>query len=257
MGRSGKLDILPLPGEKGRKSILKEDTVDTKKVLIMVRIGDVPKEIEEKWNHWYNSTHIPNRLDKPGFLSAHRYAAIWGEFKYLTFYDLASLDALTSEPYLKLRAWEASLAPDSFEAITLKLPNFSRGTYEQVFTYPGSGEYQSPDTEILFAVGHDVPSNREEEFNAWYNTEHIPAMVDRVPGFLTARRFKLTEAPLTPRSGLQSPSPKYVTLYDLANENVLQSEIFQKETNSPWSSWVRSWYSRRFRIQARLIYPKR
>lgn len=230
--------------------------MDAKRVLLMVRIGDVPKEIEEKWHHWYNSTHIPNRLDKPGFISARRFAAIWGEYKYVTLYDLANLDALTSEPYLKLRGWEASLSPDSFEAITLKLPKFSRGTYEQIFAYPGPEKYRSPDTEILFTVGHDVPSNREEEFNAWYNTEHVPAMVDRVPGFLFARRFKLTEAPLTPRSGMQSPSPKYMTLYDLANDGVLQSEIFLRETNSPWSTWVRSWYSRRFRILARRIYPK-
>jgi len=222
----------------------------------MVRIGEVPKGIEGEWNNWYNTKHIPNRLNKPGFISVRRFAAIWGEYKYLTLYDLTNVDALTSDLYLKLRDWEASLPTESFEAITLKLPKFSRGTYEQIFAYPGPGEYRSPDAEILFTVGHDVPSNREEEFNAWYNTEHIPAMVDRVPGFLAARRFKLTESPLTPRSGMQSPSPKYVTLYDLANDGVLQSEIFLKETNSPWSSWVRSWYSRRFRILSRRIYPK-
>ncbi len=222
----------------------------------MVRIGEVPKGIEAEWNNWYNTKHIPNRQNKPGFISARRFAAIWGEYQYLTLYGLTSVEALTSDPYLKLRDWEASLPAESFEAITLKLPKFSRGTYEQIFAYPGPEEHRCTDTEILFTVGHDVPSNREEEFNAWYNTEHIPAMVDRVPGFLTARRFKLTEAPLTPRSGMQSPSPKYMTLYDLANDGVLQSEIFLKETNSPWSTWVRSWYSRRFRILARRIYPK-
>ena len=229
--------------------------MDQKNVLLMVRIGDVPKEMEGEWNRWYNTTHIPNRLDKPGFLSARRFLALWGEFRYLTLYELASVDALTSEPYLKLRDWEASLPPDSFEARTLKLPNFSRGFYEQIFSYPGQARYQAPDTDILFTVGHDVPSIRDEEFNAWYNTEHVPAMVDRVPGFLTSRRFRLIEKPLSPKVGTRTPSPKYVTLYDLANPDVLQSQIFLKETKSPWSSWVRSWYSRRFRILARRIYP--
>ncbi len=224
-----------------------------KRILLMVRIGDVPPEIEGEWNKWYDTEHIPNRLNKPGFLSVRRFIAIEGEYKYLTLYDLNSPDALTSEAYLKLRDWEASLPPESFEAITPKLPNCSRGIYEQIC--PEGEEYQIPNTEILFAVGHDVPSEKDAEFNAWYNTEHIPAM-NRVPGFVTARRFMVVETQSPSRAGRTSSSPKYVALYDLENERILQSEAFLKEVNSPWSSWVRSWYSRRFRIVARRIYPK-
>jgi hypothetical protein len=225
-----------------------------KRALLIVRIADVPMEIEKEWNRWYDTTHIPNRLSKPGFLSVRRFLAIWGEYKYLTVYELDSAEALRSEAYLKLREWEASLSPDSFEKITPQLAGFSRGVYEQI--YPEQGGYQIPDTEIIFTIGHDVPSSREEEFNAWYNTEHIPAMMNRVPGFLTARRFTSVRSLLPQGSGNTSPSPKYVTLYDLRDDKVLESEVFKRETNSPWSSWVRSWYSRRFRILARKIYPR-
>jgi hypothetical protein len=225
-----------------------------KKVLLMVRIGDVPGEIEREWNRWYDTTHIPNRLSKPGFLSVRRFFAIWGEYKYLTFYELDGVKALTNDAYMKLREWEASLPPESFEAITLRLPNFSRGVYEQI--YPEQEEHKMTNTQFLFTIGHDVPPNREEEFNAWYNTEHIPAMINRVPGFVTARRFRNVGSLLPPGSGKADTSPQYVTLYDLSNDKVLESEIFLKETNSPWSSWVRSWYTRRFRILARRIYPK-
>jgi hypothetical protein len=222
-------------------------------ILLMVRIGDVPKEIEGDWNNWYNRTHIPNRLNKPGFISVRRFITLAGEAKYLALYDLENIEALRSEAYLKLREWEASLPQDSFEKITSELPGFSRGVYEQI--YPQQEKYQIPDATILFTIGHDVPPNREEEFNAWYNTEHIPAMMNRVPGFITARRFRNAGGVLSQGSGKTSPSPKYVTVYDLDNENVLQSETFLKETNSPWSAWVRSWYYRRFRILARRIYP--
>jgi hypothetical protein len=220
----------------------------------MVRIGDVPVEIEKEWDHWYDTKHIPNRLNKPGFVLVRRFIALWGESKYLTLYELDSLEALKSEAYVKLREWEASLPPESFEAITLKLPDFFRGVYEQI--YPEKEEYKIPDTDILFTIGHDVPPNREEEFNAWYNTEHIPAMMNRVPGFMSARRFRNVGSLLPPGSGKASPSPHYITLYDLSDDKVLDSEVFKKETNSPWSSWVRSWYRRRFRILARKIYPK-
>ena len=100
-----------------------------------------------------------------------------------------------------------------------------------------------------------MPPSREEEFNAWYNTEHIPAM-KRVPGFVTARRFVTVETQRSPRAGKTSSSPKYVAFYDIESERVFKSEVFLKERNSPWSSWVRSWYSRRFMIRARRIYPK-
>lgn len=220
----------------------------------MVRIGIVPPEIEKEWNRWYDTEHIPNRLKLSGFLSARRFIAIEGEYKYLTLYDLSRIDALTSEAYLKLRDWEASLPPNSFEAITPTLPNFSRSIYEQIF--PEQSEYQIPNTEILIAVGHDVPSDKEAEFNAWYNTEHIPAM-KRVPGFVTARRFRVIETQWPSRSGEASLSPKYVALYDLEDKKILQSEAFLKEVNSPWSAWVRSWYHLSFRMIARRIYPKK
>jgi hypothetical protein len=223
------------------------------RILLMVGIGVVPTEIEAEWNNWYDSQHIACRLRIPGFISARRFVKIEGEYKYLTLYDLISVDVLTSEAYIKLRDREASLPPDSFEAITRNLPNFFRGVYKQI--YPGQGEYQIPDTEIIFAIGHDVPSNREEEFNAWYNTEHIPAMMNGVPGFITARRFVVIEN-LPSRAGATTTSPKYVTLYDLESAEVLRSDDFLRETNSPWSSWVRSWYSRRFRIIAQRIYPE-
>jgi hypothetical protein len=230
----------------------------TKRFLLMVRMGEVPPKIESGWNKWYDTQHIPNRLNKPGFLSARRFVVIGGGAtegcKYLSLYDLERAEALTGEAYLKQRDWEASLPSDSFEAVTSRLPNFSRGIYEQI--YPQAGEYRIPDSEILFIIGHDVPPDKDEEFNAWYNTEHLPAMMNRVPGFMNARRFKVVETPLPAGAGKTSSSPKYVTAYDLENEKVLESEIFLRETNSPWSSWVRSWYYRRFRILARRIYPE-
>jgi hypothetical protein len=218
----------------------------------MVRTDILP-EIEAEWNHWYDTQHIPNRLSINGFISARRFVAIEGEPKYLTLYDLTSIQVLTSEAYIKLRDREASLPADSFEAITHKLPNFSRGVYRQI--YPEQGEYRAPNTTIIFAVGHDVPPDKEDAFNAWYNTEHIPAM-NRVPGFVTFRRFAAADIELPPKAGSTDSSPKFVTLYDLENEDVLLSDAFKRETNSPWSTWVRSWYSRRFRILARRLYPK-
>lgn len=222
------------------------------KGILMIRT-DVHPAIEAEWNHWYDTRHIGERLKIPGFYSVRRFVAIEGEPKYLTVYEMADVGVLKSEEYLKLRDRESSLPPSSFEIQTAKLPNFARGLYEQI--NPEKEQYRVPNTAVIFAVGHDVPPDKEEEFNAWYNTEHLPAM-KRVPGFLTARRFRAADAPLPGRAGARISGPRYCALYDLESKDILRSEAFMREKDSPWSSWVRSWYTRRFRILGQRIFPK-
>ena len=219
--------------------------------VLMIRTDVLPDK-EAEWNNWYDTKHIPGRLEVPGIYAVRRFVAIEGEPKYLTIYELASVDVLASEAYLKLRDSESSLPPDSFEFTTAKFPNFSRSLFELI--YPEE-EYRIADTEFIFAVGHDVPPDKEEEFNAWYNTEHIPAM-KRVPGFVTARRLRAVQTQLPSRAGAKLSGPKYSTIYDLEDNEVLQSETYLREKDSPWSSWVRSWYTKRFRLLGRRIYPK-
>lgn len=232
-----------------------------KRALIMVKI-DPPLAREVEWNHWYNTKHIPDRRAIAGFLSVRRFTkiegipkafAIPGEAKYLSLYDLASTGVLKGELYRKLRESEAAMPPDSFEAITLRLPKFARGVYEQI--YPETGEYTPPPTRFVFVVGHEVPRHRQKEFNAWYNTEHIPAQF-RVPGFVTARRFILAEREIPPMLGSGGSLPKYLTIYDIESVETLESQAFEKASVSPWSTWVRSWFTRKMCTLYRRIYPE-
>ena len=114
-----------------------------KRAVNMVRL-DPPAGKEDEWNEWYNTKHLQHRLAVPGFLFARRFVAVEGEPKYLTLYDLADASVMNSEPYLKLRDWEVTQPPDSFEIKTSKLTNFSRGIYDQI--YPEEGDYQPPQT---------------------------------------------------------------------------------------------------------------
>jgi len=223
-----------------------------KSALMLIRLGP-PPEREEEWNDWLNNVHIPSRLDNmPGILAVRRFIALEGEPKYLNLWELANADAPTSEGYVKLREKEDLMPPDSFEIITRHIPQFSREVYEQI--YPEQGEYQMPDTQFVLIVGHDVPADREEEYNAWYTTEHIPAMM-QVPGFVTARRFVAVKSvPSKASSG--SPAPKYLAVYDLESKETLQSEAFSKARNTPWSDRVRGCVTPRLRIVGQLIYRK-
>ena len=222
--------------------------MEDSRFLLFVRIPEVPPTIEAAWNRWYDADHLPRRLEFPGFAAARRFRAVWGEYRYLTLYELSSLDALTHPSYLALRARDAAMPPERFASVTPRLPGFARGVYEQIT--PGDRGYRVPQTPALFAVGHDVPDVHEAEFNAWYDTEHLPTMLERVPGFVTGRRFRLVDPVPAGATGVYTPGPRYLAVYDLADTGVLETETFKRETVSPWSTWVRSWYTRRLRILA-------
>jgi hypothetical protein len=210
---------------------------------------------------WYDTRHIPNRLAIPGFLNARRYAKVEStsasfsnpsEPKYLTLYDLETADVLRNQMYLDLKKREASTPSDSFESITLRLPRFARGVYNQLYSY--AVEDYPPHTRFLFVVGHEVLENGIEEFNAWYNTEHIPAMF-RVPGFVSARRFILASRESSAILGEAALLPTFLTIYDIENIDLFESEAFLRERESPWSAWIRSWFSRKMRAIYYRIYP--
>ena len=44
----------------------------------------------------------------------------------------------------------------------------------------------------IMVVMMDVDPEHDEEFNRWYNEEHLPERLG-IPGYVSARRFKLEE----------------------------------------------------------------
>jgi hypothetical protein len=58
-----------------------------------------PPALEEEFNDWYDTEHIPERQAVPGFETALRFVCLDGHPRYLAMYDLTSLDVLDSEAY--------------------------------------------------------------------------------------------------------------------------------------------------------------
>ena len=67
-----------------------------------------PPTLEEEFNAWYDTEHIPERLSVPDFETALRYVCIDGAPRYLAMYDLAGPDILNSPAYLKVGFGNAS-----------------------------------------------------------------------------------------------------------------------------------------------------
>lgn len=77
---------------------------------------------------------------------------------------------------------------------------------------PGSGSY---DPGLLLVLSQPQPDH-VDEFNRWYDDEHVPARRDR-PGWLTARRYVTVDRP-----------DSFLAYYDLADLGVLEDPSYRE-----------------------------
>lgn len=89
------------------------------------------------------------------------------------------------------------------------------------------------------------PPAFEEEFNAWYDTEHVPERV-AVEGFESGRRYVCIDG-----------HPKYLAMYDMVHESALESESYMRVSGANFSPWTRRVTSRVriYRSAGEQIFP--
>lgn len=77
----------------------------------------------------------------------------------------------------------------------------------------------------IFLVYTDMDAKYDDEFNAWYNTEHLPELL-ALPGIIDAARYVATKG-----------DPKYLAVYELASTDALETPEFKqwRSNPSPWS----------------------
>ncbi len=76
----------------------------------------------------------------------------------------------------------------------------------------------------LLLVMIDVDPAHEEEFNRWYDEEHLPERL-QCEGFLSGRRYLSVEG-----------EPKYLAIYELEDPEVLDREAYRRLL--PPSEWM-------------------
>ena len=63
----------------------------------------------------------------------------------------------------------------------------------------------------IFMVYVDIDAQHAQEFNEWYNKEHLPEFLS-VPGILSAARYEAVKG-----------GPQYLACYELENVAVMQT----------------------------------
>ncbi len=79
----------------------------------------------------------------------------------------------------------------------------------------------------LLMVWTEVPADKEDDYNAWYNEEHIAERL-AIPGFLSAARYESS-----------SPgAPKHLAMYELENIDVMTSDAYLSVRANP-TEWTK------------------
>ena len=92
-----------------------------------------------------------------------------------------------------------------------------------------------------YVVETDVLPEREEEFNRWYDTEHLAGLA-AVPGTARASRYRNPET-----------TPRYHACYDIATPATVGSPPWAAVRATPWSERVRP----AFRNTKRTLFRRR
>ena len=75
----------------------------------------------------------------------------------------------------------------------------------------------------ILVVMMDVDPENEEEFDRWYNDEHLPERLE-IPGYVSARRFKLEEG-----EGVL----RYLCIWELEDASPLTSQEYKAQQQRP------------------------
>lgn len=159
--------------------------------LLVVR-SSAPLELQDEYNHWYDNEHVAARIRLAGWLTARRYVAVDDDESFMAYYDLEDLALLSTPKYISMR----DQRPDNEQRILEKLPPLDRRVYRKLRFDQNYGMNADTDLNVcgnyLLCVWWQPNPENVDEFQDWYNNEHIP-MLSNAPGWLRSRRFELVE----------------------------------------------------------------
>jgi hypothetical protein len=119
-----------------------------------------PPALEEEFNDWYDTEHVPERLAVEGFETGRRYVCTLGWPRYLAFYDLRDAAVIDSPGY-------AAISGENFSPWTKRILRRVRGFYRSFGAQVHSRPAQSVNVlRLLMLRYREVDVAREAHFMA-------------------------------------------------------------------------------------------
>jgi hypothetical protein len=229
---------------------------------VLVELIDLdPEDGRQAWAEWYDRTYLAERARLDGVVAARRGTRASGSVhnfvdpgstkhaadrlrraQNIVVYDLSDVTVPLSSPWRDLdRRLEAD--DPARDAVRASLARAESTLYRQLRvprntcrSLGGASaqeslstvrDYEPPDAEILHGAFFEADPSDHDEFNDWYDTEHV-LFVDIIDGYLNCRRFQ----------SLADPS-RFLALYDVTTLEVATSDETAKANESPWTDRIR------------------
>lgn len=195
---------------------------------LAVAIQPGPNTDEEAFHEWYNTEHGPLRLRLPFIKTGDRYKAIDGQRpEWSAVYDTSDPAQLDKRIYTRLReerSQREKKVMSTFESLDRKIYS--------VVSKRGESAVPAP---VQLAVSMRVNESDLEDFNNWYEQEHID-MLSKIPGWMRSRRFKMVVG------GIRGMPPEgqveCLAVHDFRAQNGLDGPEHKAAVDTPWRSKI-------------------
>lgn len=211
--------------------------------LLFARMNADEDALEE-FHAWYNHEHMNQARAIPGFGREHRrYEAValkgkhWDyrpDPRFTAIYEVdATGDLKQSIDSNQYKAWSG----DFLAKWRDRTQNEVSVLTEQIFGQEGQIDYDQ-----ILLVQMNVDQKDEDEFNDWYNEEHIP-QTPRIPGFGTDHRRYLS-LEIKGKYWHYKPRPKYTAIYAIQPNADLLDAINSDEYKAWSGDFLARWRDR-------------
>jgi hypothetical protein len=202
------------------------------KAILLVAFDYTNAQADE-FHDWYDTEHIPERERVPGFGTCERWISVANPKHAVASYELDGLNVLQSDAYKAIAYENLSVWSKRIGKIAQRL---LRHDGEQ--TLPGDAVAPAGCGGLLVNAMNVDPAH-EQEFNEWYDHEHIPAL-SKVPGTICARRYRDLTG-----------SHRYLALYHLESPDVAATDAWKTAAGTPWTAKLRPHFRDHLRILCR------
>ncbi len=182
---------------------------------------------------WYSNHYLPAMLAKSQCLNVRRYGSPL-RATYLAVFEAAAEASAIDPAALPRPAHEAIIATERYVAGAVgerKAP----GVNHSIF-----------DADIIYPVFFRVPTDREMEFDAWYEDEHL-GILQRCPYWPACRRYRIRNP--------GADSWTHIALHYLTDLRALESAERTEARSTPWRARLadEDWFRGDYRVYYRYI----
>lgn len=190
---------------------------------VLLELSEPVRGRSESFARWQDEEHIPGQLIRSGASTATRFEAVEGVPPSLVVYELdrPEASAMTGSAMTGLAPglpWSPVATPALIDATA---------TYDcrrYVTVQDRRSDADDPgSTGALLSVGVTVRAGHEQDFETWYEEEHIPALL-AIDGWLRCRRLHR----------LSGVGPNHLALHELRGLEVFDDPAFQQARATPW-----------------------